>query len=74
MKSKTHPMDRRRIMTFKNAEKVKIGDSIRSKDGYTFTVNRIEEKTNAANTEKYLVFYGKSTRGIDVYYNHKRVI
>ena len=53
-------------MTFKNAEKVKIGDSIRSKDGYKFTVNRIEEKTNAANTEKYLVFYGKSTRGIDV--------
>lgn len=67
-------MDRRRIMTFKNAEKVKIGDSIRSKDGYKFTVNRIEEKTNAANTEKYLVFYGKSTRGIDVYYNHKQVI
>ena len=61
-------------MTYKKAEKVKIGDSIRSKDGYTFIVDRIEEKTNAANTEKYIVFYGTSTRGIDVYYNHKQII
>lgn len=61
-------------MTYKKAEKIKIGDSIRSKDGYTFTVNRIEETTNAANTEKYIVFYGTSTRGIDVYYNHKQII
>lgn len=42
-------------MTYKKAEKIEIGDSIRSKDGYTFTVNRIEETTNAANTEKYIV-------------------
>lgn len=46
------------VMTYKKAEKIKIGDSIHSKDGYTFTVSRIEEKTNAANTEKYIVFYG----------------
>lgn len=61
-------------MTYKKAEKIKIGDRIRSKDGYTFIVNKIEEKTNEANTEKYIVFYGLSTRGIDVFYNHKQVI
>lgn len=61
-------------MAYRNAEKIKIGDSIRSKDGYTFTVNRIEEKTNAANTEKYIVFYGTSARGIDVYHNHKQIV
>ncbi len=31
-------------MTCTKAVKIKIGDSIRSKDGYTFTVNKIEEK------------------------------
>lgn len=61
-------------MTYKNAKKVKIGDSICSKDGYTFIVSRIEEKTNSANIEKYLVFYGRSTRGIDVSYNHKKIV
>lgn len=62
------------LLSYKKAEKIKIGDSIHSKDGYTFTVSRIEEKTNAANTEKYIVFYGTSTRGIDVYYNHKQIV
>lgn len=37
------------------------------------TLNRIEETTNVANTEKYIVFYGNSTRGIDVFYNHKQI-
>jgi len=54
--------------------KIKIGDSIRSKDGYAFSVSKIEEKTNVANTEKYIVFYGTSTRGINMYYNHKQII
>ncbi len=61
-------------MTYKKAVTIKIGDSIRSKDGYAFTVNKIEEKTNVANTEKYIVFYGTSKRGIDVHYNHKQII
>lgn len=61
-------------MTYKNAKKIKVGDSVRSKDGYAFTVNKIEETTNVANTEKYVVFHGTSTRGIDVFYNHKQVI
>jgi len=62
------------IMTYKKAMKIKVGDSIRSKDGYTFIVSKIEEKTNVANTEKYILFYGTSTRGIDVFYNHKQII
>lgn len=60
-------------MTYKNAKKITIGDKIQSKDGYIFIVNRIEETTNAANTEKYIVFYGTSTRGFDVFYNHKQI-
>jgi len=31
-------------MAHKKAEKIKIGDSVYSKDGYIFTVNRIGEK------------------------------
>lgn len=61
-------------MTYKNAKKIRIGNSVHSKDGYTFTVNRIKETTNAANTEKYIVFYGTTTKGIDVYYNHKQLV
>lgn len=61
-------------MTYKKAKQIKIGDKLHSKDGYTFTVNRIEETTNVANTEKYIVFYGTSTRRIDVFYNHKQIV
>jgi hypothetical protein len=61
-------------MTYKNALKVKSGDVLHSKDGFTFTVNEITEKSNVANTEKYLYFKGVSTRGIIVYYSHKQII
>jgi hypothetical protein len=60
-------------MTYKNALKVKLGDVLHSKDGWSFTVNEITEKSNAANTEKYLCFKGITKRGIFVFYNHKEI-
>jgi hypothetical protein len=60
-------------MTYNKALKVKIGDILHAKDGYTFTVDKIIEETNVANTEKFLKFFGKSTRGIDVFYTHKNI-
>lgn len=61
------------ILTYGNAKRVKIGDTLNSKDGYRFTVSKITEESNAANTEQYVVFSGISTRGIDVFYNHKQI-
>lgn len=58
-------------MTYNKALKVQIGDTLYSKDGYGFIVDRITEESNAANTEKYLRFHGNSTRGIYVSYRHK---
>ncbi len=60
-------------MTYKNALKVKICDTLSSKDRYIFTVVKITEESNAANTEKYLRFHGMSTRSIRVSYVHKNV-
>lgn len=60
-------------MTYKNAKKITIGDTLHSKDGYTFTVNKITESSNAANTEQYVNFTGVCTRGFDVFYNHKQL-
>lgn len=60
-------------MTYKNAKKVKLGDSIESKDGFHFIVNEIRLETNAANTEQYIVFYGVTSKGIKVHYNHKQI-
>jgi len=61
-------------MKYRKAKQVKIGDILHSKDSFTFNVSRIEESTNAANTEKYIIFHGNSTRGYEVYYNHKQII
>lgn len=60
-------------MTYKNAQKVKVGDVIKSKDGFAFRVNEIKRKTNAANTEQYIVFCGITSKGIEVNYNHKQI-
>lgn len=60
-------------MTYKKALEIKIGDVLSSKDGYRFTVDKITEESNVANTEKYLKFSGVSTRGIDVFYTHKQL-
>lgn len=60
-------------MTFKEAEKVKIGDTLYSKDGYCFVVGNIETRRNVAYTRQYLFFKGISTRGIEVGYDHKQI-
>jgi hypothetical protein len=60
-------------MTYQNAMRVQVGDKLRAKDGYMFTVERIEEKTDEANINRYFVFRGISDRGIAVYYNHKNI-
>ena len=60
-------------MTLKNALKVKVGDNLNAKDGYSFAVEKITEESNAANTERYIKFFGMSTRGIQVFYTHKQI-
>lgn len=60
-------------MTYKNAHKVNVGDTIKSKDNVVFKVNEIKRKANAANTEQYIVFCGITSEGIKVNYNHKQI-
>lgn len=60
-------------MTYNKALKVKIGDTLHSKDGYGFVVDKITWENNATNTEQYLRFHGNSTRGIYVSYRHKQI-
>jgi hypothetical protein len=61
-------------MTYKNALKVNIGDTLLAKDGYKFVVEKITEESNAANTEKYIRFTGKCNSGFQVFYLHKQII
>lgn len=60
-------------MTYVSAKSVKIGDTLRAKDGYLFTVEKIEEKTDEANINNYLVFKGTCDRGFLVHYDHKKI-
>lgn len=60
-------------MTYQKVKNVKVGEILQAKDGYVFTVEKIEEKTDAANINKYLVFSGTCTGGFTVYYDHKKL-
>lgn len=60
-------------MTYLKAKNVQIGDVLRAKDGFVFTVERIEEKTDEANLNKYFIFSGTCTNGFMVYYDHKKL-
>ena len=60
-------------MTYKNALKVKIGDTLYAKDGFAFVVEKITDESNEANTEHYKRFSGMSNRGIQVSYIHKKI-
>ncbi len=60
-------------MTMDLAKKVKIGDQLSSKDGFSFIVEEIREKSDAANMNHYLEFIGTTNRGIRVNYIHKKL-
>ena len=63
-----------RVMTYKEALKLKKGDKVVQKaNGYVIIVESIEEYTNWRNSNKYVMIKGITESGSIMKHNHKEV-